>query len=52
MELRLWFVDLNFVFVCNLLSRVEDPDPVGTGMFSSDPDPDPVLSFRIRIRPI
>ena len=30
--------------------RVEDPDPVESGMFC--PDPDPELSFRIRIRPI
>ena len=30
--------------------RIPDPDPVGSGMFFSDSDP--VLSFRIRIRPV
>ena len=38
------------VYFFRVRDMVADPDQVGSGMFSSDPDP--VLSFRIRIRPI
>ena len=41
--------DLHLFEIIDIIDRVADPDPIGSGMFSSDPYP--VLSFRIRIQP-